>query len=174
MSSVYVMTNSLFPGLCQIGSSPDVYGLLQSRTGASPGRYRIDWYRLVKDASVIAMTVKSILAKFEVPDSVGWYSCPADVAVEQFCRCMDQANVSSVLSSLLPEDKKHIRSVADLGDFCHTWRLQIGMSQQDLADHANVGLKFIVDLEGGESHLPMDLCICVAELLGIDLFAAKR
>lgn len=174
MSSVYVMTNSLFPGLCQIGSSPDVYGLLQSRTGASPGRYRIEWYRLVEDASVIARTVRSILAKFEVSDSVGWYSCPADIAVEQFRRSMDNSDSPSVLGDLLQDDKKQIRSVVDLGDFCHTWRLQVGMSQQDLADHADLTLQFIVDFEAGSPWCSIDGCIRVAELLGIDLFAAKR
>lgn len=174
MSYVYVLTNDLFPGLSKIGACSDVHGLLDQLTDSVPGKSSIAWQHLVEDAYEVASNVRGVIAKLAVPYSTGWYSFPADLAIKQFQLCIAQSDPRCILDNLWLEDKKHIRNVADLGDFCHTWRLQIGMSQQDLADHANVGLKFIVDLESGESHLPMDSCIRVAELLGIDLFAAKR
>ncbi len=174
MAYVYVITNDLFPGLSKIGSAKDVSVLLDRLTEAIPGKSHIVWQYLVEDAAAVASTVHGFLSKLMVPYSPGWYSCPADLAIKQFQLCMAQSDPYNILDNLWVEDKKHIRSVADLGDFCHTWRLQIGMSQQDLADHADLSLQFIVDFEAGQPWCSMDGCLRVAELLGIDLFAAKR
>ncbi len=174
MAYVYVITNDLFPGLSKIGSSKSVDSLVQNMTDLIPGRSRISWSQLVEDADYVATNVRTVLDKFSVPSSYGWYSCPAGVAIEQFRRSMAQIDSLSIMVDSWLEDKKHIRSVADLGAFCHTWRLHIGMSQQDLADHADLNLQFIIDFEAGQPWCSIDGCIRVAELLGIDLFAAKR
>lgn len=175
MAYVYVITNDLFPGLSKIGSSKDVTALLGRLTDSVPGKSHIAWQFLVEDAAAVAATVHGFLSKLMVPYSPGWYSCPSDLAIKQFQLCIAQSDPASILDNLWVEDKKHIRSVADLGDFCHTWRLQAGISQQDLADNANVGLQFIVDLEDfAEADLPIGGCLRIANLLGIDLFAAKR
>lgn len=174
MSYVYVLTNDLFPGLCKIGACSDVHGLLDQLTDSIPGRSYAAWYTLADDSYEVATRVRTILAKFIVPDSRGWYSCPASVAIEQFQLCMAQVDPPTVLGDLLIEDKRQVRSVADLGAFCREWRQKVVFTQKELADHADVHVDFIADLENGLPSCSLGWCLRVANLLGIDLFAAKR
>jgi DNA-binding XRE family transcriptional regulator len=174
MAYVYVLTNDLFPGLSKIGSCSDVQQEVRLIRAAMPGKSVLEWTCPAGDFFVAIRDMQSVLYRFAT-DFPGWYACPAGVLIDHCRKYLNKSDSLSDMDSLLMEDKKHISSVADLGAFCHTWRLQAGMSQQDLADHANVSLQFIVDLEDfGEADLPIGGCIRIAELLGIDLFATKR
>jgi y4mF family transcriptional regulator len=57
----------------------------------------------------------------------------------------------------------------DLIQFVKQRRKQLGLTQQDLAERAGVGLRFIRDLEQGKSSLRMDKVNEVLALFGHEL-----
>jgi y4mF family transcriptional regulator len=73
-----------------------------------------------------------------------------------------------------PAARRHVSSTADLGALVRERRLEIGLTQQDLADAAGTGRRFISELEGGKATLEFGRIIQVCRILGIDLFAMTR
>lgn len=174
MSYVYVVTNEWFPGLTRLGSTSDINKIFQMLKSVMPGKSYLNWHRAVNDCEGVEKEVSKVLAKFSVKNSPEWFSCPADVVIEQFQLYIDKTDAASILDSLQIDDKKDVRSVANLGEFCMSWRKKAGMTQRELADYCNVGVRFISEFERGKSTCQIDWCIKVAGLLGIDLFAVKR
>lgn len=174
MSYVYVMTNEWFPGLAKLGSTLDVGQTFQTLKSVLPGKSHLNWHRAVRNCSEVERQVSSILSKFAVKNSPDWFSCPADVVIEQLRIYIDKIDAASMIDDLQIDGKMDVRSVANLGAFCLAWRKKAGMTQRDFADYCNVGVRFISEFERGKSTCQIDLCIKVAGLLGIDLFAVKR
>jgi y4mF family transcriptional regulator len=59
-----------------------------------------------------------------------------------------------------------IKSPQDLGDALRVARKQLGLTQPQLALVAGVGVRFIVDLEGGKPTVRLDSVMRVTEALG--------
>ncbi len=67
-----------------------------------------------------------------------------------------------------------IRSASDLGGLIHTIRKEQGMTQQQLADLAGVGRRFLLELEAGKNRAQLGRALQVCAALGIDLSARMR
>lgn len=67
-----------------------------------------------------------------------------------------------------------IATSGDLGQLVRSVREQRKMSQQDFADLAGVGRRFLSELENGKSTLEFDKVVRVASAAGIDLVALHR
>lgn len=59
-----------------------------------------------------------------------------------------------------------IRSPQELGDALRNARKRLGLTQPQLALVAGVGIRFIVDLEGGKPTVRLDSVLRVIEALG--------
>lgn len=59
-----------------------------------------------------------------------------------------------------------IKSPQDLGDALRAARKQLGLTQSQLALAAGVGVRFIVDLEGGKPTVRLDSVMRVIDALG--------
>lgn len=70
--------------------------------------------------------------------------------------------------------RRRIATAADLGLLVRERRMAIQLTQQDLADAANTGRRFISELETGKATLELGKVIQACRVLGIDLFAAAR
>lgn len=73
-----------------------------------------------------------------------------------------------------PASRRRVSSTADLGELVRERRLEMGLTQQALADAAGTGRRFISELEGGKATLEFGRIIQVCRILGIDLFAMTR
>lgn len=60
-----------------------------------------------------------------------------------------------------------------LGQYVKDMRKQYRLTQEDLADKAGVGLRFVRDLEQGKTTLRMDKVNQVLNLFGAELLPAK-
>jgi HTH-type transcriptional regulator / antitoxin HipB len=58
-----------------------------------------------------------------------------------------------------------------LGEAIRNRRTALGLRQQDLALTANVGIRFIVDIENGKETCQIGLTLRLLKALGIDLVA---
>lgn len=67
-----------------------------------------------------------------------------------------------------------IRTAKDLGEIIHNVRKSKGLTQQQLADLAGVGRRFIIECEAGKPRLEFAKVLQVAAASGIDLVAKKR
>jgi y4mF family transcriptional regulator len=67
-----------------------------------------------------------------------------------------------------------IANAKDMGLIVRSYRKAAGMSQQELADYAGVGRRFISDLENGKSTVAFGLVVNVAAALGIELVIRTR
>lgn len=67
-----------------------------------------------------------------------------------------------------------IGSLKDLGNLIRTARSAKDLSQQELADMAGVGRRFVSELENGKPTLEIGRVLMVCQALGIDLVARKR
>lgn len=65
-------------------------------------------------------------------------------------------------------------SVAALGGFVRATRLRMGLTQQELADMAGVGRRFISELEAGKPTVETGKVLQVCASVGVDLFAEVR
>lgn len=64
-----------------------------------------------------------------------------------------------------------IQTSAELGSLIRARRTSMGLRQQDLALAANVGVRFIVDLESGKETSQIGLVLRLLHALGIELAA---
>ena len=62
-----------------------------------------------------------------------------------------------------------ITSTAELGELIRTRRTSLGLRQQDVALAANVGVRFIVDIENGKDTSQVGLVLRLLQALGIRL-----
>jgi y4mF family transcriptional regulator len=67
-----------------------------------------------------------------------------------------------------------ITSVKDIGTLVRSYRKVARMSQQELADLAGVGRRFLSELENGKATVAFGLVIKVTSALGIDLVTRRR
>lgn len=74
----------------------------------------------------------------------------------------------------LPPPARPITTSGDLGQLVRHAREQRKMSQQDFADLAGVGRRFLSELENGKTTLEFDKVVQVASAAGIDLLALIR
>ena len=61
-----------------------------------------------------------------------------------------------------------------LGQYVKDMRKQYRLTQEDLADKAGVGLRFVRDLEQGKTTLRMDKVNQVLSLFGVELLPTRR
>lgn len=74
----------------------------------------------------------------------------------------------------LDSSPRLITSAKDLGGKIKTTRRASKLTQEELADLAGVGRRFISELENGKPSLEFDKVVIVAKALGIDLMAHRR
>ena len=67
-----------------------------------------------------------------------------------------------------------LSSAAEWGKLVRTTRKEQGISQEQLAGVANVGVRFVSDLENGKKTLQLDKAILVLEALGLGAYAFNR
>jgi y4mF family transcriptional regulator len=72
------------------------------------------------------------------------------------------------------ENQKSIRSTQDIGETIKLARKAKKINQQTLADLANVGRRFVSELENGKPTLEFNKVIDVASAAGINLIVQKR
>ena len=72
------------------------------------------------------------------------------------------------------QNQSRIATTIDLGKILKATRIASGLNQQQLADIAGVGRRFISELENGKQSLEFGKVINVAAVLGVDLFARAR
>ncbi|MGV8083757.1 MAG: helix-turn-helix transcriptional regulator [Coriobacteriia bacterium] len=63
---------------------------------------------------------------------------------------------------------------AEIGAFVREQRKQYGFTQKDLAMHANVGVRFISDLENGKPTVELGKVLAVLSILGVDVDLIPR
>jgi y4mF family transcriptional regulator len=68
----------------------------------------------------------------------------------------------------------YVNSAAELGRLIKTSREQMDLNQQQFADVAGVGRRFISELENGKATLEFDRVLQVSKAAGIDLHARQR
>ena len=66
------------------------------------------------------------------------------------------------------------RNVSEIGAWVREQRKLRGFTQRELAMHANVGVRFISDLENGKPTVELGKVIAVLSVLGIDLELTPR
>lgn len=67
-----------------------------------------------------------------------------------------------------------LSSAAEWGKLVRATRKEQGISQEQLAGVANVGVRFVSDLENGKKTLQLDKAILVLEALGLGAYAFNR
>ncbi len=77
-------------------------------------------------------------------------------------------------SSSVTSPSNEITSPADLGKMVRATRQQRRLSQQDFADLAGVGRRFISELENGKATLEFGKALKVANAAGISLLGRAR
>ena len=76
--------------------------------------------------------------------------------------------------NLLIQQSVSVRSVSDLGDLIRRSRREQGLTQQQLADLAGVGRRYLLELEAGKDRAELGRALLVCAALGIDLTARTR
>lgn len=67
-----------------------------------------------------------------------------------------------------------LKDISQLGSAVRSKRKQDGLTQQDLAAIANVGVRFISDLENGKPTVQLDSVITVLQALGLQLLLLAK
>lgn len=67
-----------------------------------------------------------------------------------------------------------VKDVSQLGVLIRSKRKQDGLTQQDLAAIANVGVRFVSDLENGKPTVQLDSVMAVLLALGLQLSIAEK
>lgn len=67
-----------------------------------------------------------------------------------------------------------VKDVSQLSLVVRSKRKQDGLTQQNLAAIANVGVRFVSDLENGKATVQLDLVVAVLQALGLQLLLAEK
>jgi len=67
--------------------------------------------------------------------------------------------------------ESQIANTRALGELIRSRRISLGLRQPDLALAANVGIRFIVDIENGKETCQIGLTLRLLKALGVDLIA---
>ena len=67
-----------------------------------------------------------------------------------------------------------IATVLQLGELVRATRKAQGLTQADIAELANTGTRFLVDLENGKPTIQLQKTLDVMLLLGLELIVAKN
>ncbi len=86
---------------------------------------------------------------------------------------MHSASVAAMYSRA-DQQKAEIRTSVQFGLLLKSVRKSKSQTQQQLADLAGVGRRFIVECEAGKPRLEFAKVLQVAAAAGIDIFAVKR
>lgn len=86
---------------------------------------------------------------------------------------LHSANIAAIYS-LADKQKTEIRTAGHFGSLMKSVRKSKKQTQQQLADLAGVGRRFIVECEAGKPRLEFAKVLQVAAAAGIDIFAIKR
>lgn len=85
--------------------------------------------------------------------------------------------LTALNTSVTPPAEKVRRDVGttqDLGRYVREKRIAMKLTQQELADTAGTGRRFISELEAGKATLEFGKVLQVCRSVGLDLFAAAR
>ncbi len=69
---------------------------------------------------------------------------------------------------------QRINSVKDIGILVRQERKQQGLTQEQLAAHCGIGIRFLRELEQGKETCHVGKVLHVVQMLGVNLFCAKR
>jgi len=79
----------------------------------------------------------------------------------------------NTLNSSLPNAQK-VKTPEDLGNYVRHQRNLQNMSQADIVGLANIGNRFIVDLEKGKPTIQLQKVLDVIDLLGLEIIIQKK
>lgn len=71
-------------------------------------------------------------------------------------------------------ETSRVTAVKDIGGLVRAKRKHLKLSQQEFADLAGVGRRFVSELENGKGSLEFDKVLSVARAAGLDLTVRKR
>ena len=67
-----------------------------------------------------------------------------------------------------------VYTMADIGVIARTRRLELGMSQEKLADMSGNGTRFISELENGKKTMQIAKVLDILHFLGLDISISER
>ena len=69
---------------------------------------------------------------------------------------------------------KRVHETADIGSLVRIKRVELGMTQSQLADIAGNGIRFISDLENGKPTMQISKVLDTLHVLGFDVIISAR
>ena len=69
---------------------------------------------------------------------------------------------------------ERVYEMTDIGSFVRKKRIELGMTQSQLADSCGKGTRFISDLENGKPTMQIGKVIDILHVLGLDLVISER
>lgn len=81
---------------------------------------------------------------------------------------------SESISSDVLSRSVQVRTPEDLGNFVRQYRQSQKMSQADIVGLANIGNRFMVDLEKGKPTIQLQKVLDVIDLLGLEIIIQKK
>jgi HTH-type transcriptional regulator/antitoxin HipB len=117
----------------------------------------------------------AVIATSRANDAVTTYRVPYPTGIGLgLAHAQPSPPKAVVASGIRKTDLHSIRSPADLGTLIRTAREARRLSQQDFADLAGVGRRFLSELENGKATVELGKVLLVLAAAGIDLSARKR
>jgi HTH-type transcriptional regulator / antitoxin HipB len=77
-------------------------------------------------------------------------------------------------NNMVEKKQKQIKTPSDLGQQIRQRRKASGMTLQDAAAMANVGVRFLSELERGKATSQLGLTLKILELFGLNLYVEER
>jgi len=69
---------------------------------------------------------------------------------------------------------ERVYEMTDIGSFVRKKRVELGMTQSQLADSCGKGTRFISELENGKPTMQIGKVIDILHILGLDLIISER
>ena len=163
MACVYVAKNKLMPGFCKVGASEDA----RKRVDGLYGSWEIahTWDMEIDKARHYESETKHKLRGFAV---VGYelFNCPVKYLIETV------ENIITLLEVSLPPQAVTIRAnVSDIGRLIRQTRKAQGLTIVEFSGLANVGYRFVSNIENGKPTAHIGKALLLLDKLGIKLYA---
>lgn len=125
-------------------------------------------------ADIDAILVKATLAQKAIDDLLGGRNAFTHDQLAAIARVRTSPAPTLPAPSHPPRAGQRITGAADLGRLVRDARRKLALTQQDFADLAGVGRRFVSELESGKPSLEIDRVLKCCAAAGIDVSAQPR
>ncbi len=183
MGHVYVLTNSNMPDLVKIGATDnsDVNVRIRQHQQTLPGKSTLIHHVQLESPFMVERACIERLKDLAADGTKEWFHAPVNHVIRIVDHVANEISRDELLKRereadyiLKSRKPQRVNTVEEIGAITRAMRKHLGLTQQQFADLAGTGRRFVSEVEAGKTTIQMDCLLKVLQGFGIDILLSPR